>query len=77
VTKGRWNYRVIDFGDHLALHEVHYEDGKPVAYTEGPATFVTDNELGLVDLLGSLDLASGDAKSRPVLPVGEIGKASK
>lgn len=20
-----WNYRIIDHGDHLALHEVHYD----------------------------------------------------
>jgi len=36
-----WNYRAIRFGSgedsHVAIHEVHYQDGIPVAYSETPA----------------------------------------
>lgn len=37
---GHWNYRIIDFGTHFALHEAFYDDeGTPYAFTETPATF--------------------------------------
>jgi hypothetical protein len=29
-----WNYRVINHGTHYSIHEVYYEKGKPVAWTE-------------------------------------------
>ena len=36
-----WNYRAIRFehgeDSHIAIHEVHYQDGMPVAYSENPA----------------------------------------
>ena len=36
-----WNYRAIHFehgeDSHVAIHEVHYRDGIPVAYSETPA----------------------------------------
>ena len=36
-----WNYRAICFehgeDSHIAIHEVHYQDGIPVAYSETPA----------------------------------------
>lgn len=36
-----WNYRAIRFehgeDSHIAIHEVHYQDGMPVAYSETPA----------------------------------------
>lgn len=42
-----WNYRIIDHGDLLALHEVHYdEDGQPQLYTNDPATLACDYEEG-------------------------------
>ena len=35
-----WNHRVIredkEYGALYAIHEVYYEDGKPVGYTEKP-----------------------------------------
>lgn len=41
-----WNYRAIRFSsgeDHwAALHEVHYEQGRPVAYSEQPAVVMWD-----------------------------------
>ena len=40
--KNYWNYRVIEYVDPngevwRAIHEVHYENDKPVSYTEEPA----------------------------------------
>lgn len=65
-----WNYRIIDFGTHLALHEVHYADGgAPRAYTAEPASFVADPGEAS-DIAGALAMALADAKDRPVLPVG-------
>jgi hypothetical protein len=43
-----WNYRIIAFPDHQAVHEVFYDDGRPVSYTERPATFVGDGDLEMV-----------------------------
>jgi hypothetical protein len=47
--RGRtWNYRVIETGagdeTSRAIHEVHYEDGVPVAYTENPAPIVWESD---------------------------------
>lgn len=71
-----WNYRIIDFGDHFALHEVYYEkDGKTVkAYTEGAATFGVDEEEGREGVIHSLELALADARRRPVLRKSELPK---
>ena len=44
-----WEYRTIDFGDHAALHEVHYEgrdDTKPRSFSAEPATFEVYYEHG-------------------------------
>ena len=46
-----WNYRVMEFATPdgevwRAIHEVHYEDGKPVAYALNPATVLWDLEEG-------------------------------
>ena len=58
---GTWNYRIIDFGTHKALHEVHYDVmGAPRAYTEEPATFVCEPEEGASDIIGALDMARND-----------------
>ena len=44
-----WNYRAIRFehgeDSHIAVHEVHYQDGMPVAYFETlakPAALLAD-----------------------------------
>ncbi|MEI5687747.1 hypothetical protein [Sphingomonas kyungheensis] len=67
-----WNYRIIDFGDHLALHEVHYDEaGKPTSYTAEPATFVVDPDCGH-EIVSELTMALQDATSKPVLAVGEF-----
>lgn len=72
ATRRWWNYRIIDFGDHKALHEVHYEDGRPVAYAENPATFVCDPDQD--DIAPALEMALGDARKHPILPVSAIAR---
>lgn len=66
-----WNYRIIDFGTHRALHEVHYDGDRPVAYSEAPATFACDPDQD--DIAGSLEVALRDARERPMLNVDDIG----
>lgn len=66
-----WGYRIIDFGTHKALHEVHYAGGNPVAYTESPATFACDHDQN--DIAGALDRALFDARKHPVLNLNQIG----
>jgi hypothetical protein len=76
MTKKRhWNYRIIDFGTHKALHEVHYQGGRPVAYGSEPADFVCDPDQD--DIANALERALGDVKHLPALAVGEIGGASE
>ena len=69
-----WNYRILDHGDHLALHEVHYDAvGNPASYTNSPATFVSDPGHG-DEIVGALKMALADATSCPMLIVSEIGR---
>ena len=47
-----WNHRVIQFVDTdgepwYAIHEVHYDDGKPVMYTEDPVPVASENIEGM------------------------------
>lgn len=63
-----WNYRIIDFGTHFALHEVYYDEvGQPKRYTSGPADFVVDLEDGAEGITASLEIALRDARQHPVL----------
>ncbi len=45
-----WNYRAIRFehgeDSHVAVHEVYYESGKPVAYTDMAAVIMWFEEEG-------------------------------
>lgn len=61
-----WNYRLIRYADgSVGLHEVHYNaKGNPVARTERPATFVSDDAAGLA---ASLRMALADVERLPVL----------
>ena len=51
-----WNYRIIDHGDWLGLHEVYYDkQGNPRSYAVEPEV-ATDKENGVADIIGSLKL---------------------
>lgn len=59
-----WNYRVIDFGTHMALHEVYYDEhGHPTSYTKEPVSFVVDQEEGRAGIISSLRMALNDCES--------------
>lgn len=66
-----WNYRVIDFGTHKALHEVHYDDdGKPSCYTSEPITFVCEPD---EDIASALEMALDDVRKYPALTPADFG----
>lgn len=70
---GTWNYRIIDHGDHLALHEVHYDEAGAIkSYTEEPITFVADPEEGSIGIIGALFNAASNAQSLPVLKAADL-----
>lgn len=68
-SRRTWNYRVLSFrhGDEAwqAIHEVHYRDGVPIAYTETPAVVLWDPD----DVDGGLRSLERmrEALSKPVL----------
>lgn len=76
----RWNYRVIAFestgGDWRAIHEVHYEDDTPVAYSESAATFfwepTDDDEKTPKQILRRFK----DAIAKPVLKASDFEQKS-
>lgn len=73
-----WNYRVLRYPDgSLSLHEVHYEDGKPVSYTTDPIYFAVDEDEGLAGLTADLERALSDVKERPILNIGEFHHVKK
>lgn len=68
-----WNYRIIDHGNHLALHEVHYDKTGAVRYwTAEPIMFVAAPEEGAEGIAGALQMALADARNRPVLAISEL-----
>lgn len=73
MSEHTWNYRVIEFVDPDSsevwrqIHEVHYENGKPVTYSENPAPVYgnTDDDLHAVlermrDAIGKAHLVEAD-----------------
>lgn len=74
-----WNYRIIEFGTHLALHEVYYDKrGKVRGWTAEPAGFISDLAGSSAEIVDSLARALDDARRRPVLherdlPQGQVG----
>lgn len=70
-----WNYRIIDHGTHLALHEVYYDQrGRVNTWSAEPTTFISDTDEGADGLALSLEQALSDARNRPVLVAHEIAR---
>jgi hypothetical protein len=73
-----WNYRIIEFSDYRALHEVHYDEkGRPWAYTSEPREFVQsldEDDAGAI--VADLEIALSDAQRLPVLPVSVFDLAA-
>ena len=77
-----WNYRIVlTRGDGpsgpweaYGLFEVHYDNaGRPEARTVDLASFACDSDEGPEGIVGSLELALRDARTRPVLDDDDIG----
>ena len=67
-----WNYRLIDHGNHVAVHEVYYDGrGRVCAWTSDPVTFVADSVEGADGLRLDLARALSDALRLPVLDAAE------
>ena len=67
-----WNYRLIDYGSHVAVHEVYYDDeGKPTAYTTRPVYLSGDT---LEDIEADVGLILSDLKRLPPLKESELPK---
>ena len=70
MQRRHWNYRVLEFtnehGAWYAIHEVHYEAGKPVTYTESPTDLLWDHAGGIDVGFDMLALMQG-AFAKPVL----------
>jgi hypothetical protein len=64
------NYRIVDHGETLALHEVWYDaDGAPLGISSQPVAF-TDTEAG--GLIEDLAFALECAKTLPVLSAAAV-----
>lgn len=70
-----WNYRVIEFseGDETwrAIHEVHYADDAPVAYSETPASVSWGSDEPDSTAIDILERMRG-ALGKPVLLASEF-----
>lgn len=72
-----WDYRIIDHGTHLGLHEVHYDgEGKPRSYTTEAVSFVCDPEDGVKGITASLERALNCALYRDVLKPADFRHTS-
>ncbi len=70
---GGWNYRIIRFEKHYALHEVFYDtDGNPSAHTKDPINFSCEHDEGTDGITQSLAMALSDATNKPVLPIDDF-----
>lgn len=70
-----WNYRIIEFPDHFALHEVFYDSkGNVQSYTAEPVSFTSDKEEGAAGVVESLSMALADARRRDVLNHADLPK---
>jgi hypothetical protein len=80
VSNSTWNCRVIEFESpdgsiQRAIHEVFYEDGKLMGYSENPACVLWDPDEENESPRVQIDHLE-DALERPVLYESEFGLAS-
>lgn len=70
-----WNYRVLKFVDetgevYFAIHEVFYQDLKPVSYGHSPALILSENVDGLKWSLNKM----AEATLKPVIDSSDLTK---
>ncbi len=76
VPRRSWNYRAIAFsspeGDRwTSIHEVHYEHGQPIAYSENPAVILWDEPDGLMGAFRGIDRMK-EALLKPILNAADF-----
>jgi hypothetical protein len=63
-----WTYRIIDHGQHFALHTVDVgEDGTPRRWVSRSIDFAVDRDCGPDGLLRTLEEALAEARRHPVM----------
>lgn len=67
-----WTYRIVDHGEHFALHEVCVDDaGAPRDWVRRAIDFACDRDLGPEGIITSLEQALSAARDMPLLVVKE------
>lgn len=68
-----WDYRIIDHGNQLSLHEVTYRANGTVAnWSKRPVKFVADAGSGPMEIVEMLQIALESARRRPVLRLADL-----
>jgi hypothetical protein len=65
-----WNYRIVRHrgGENYVLHEVYYEDDRPVSMTADGCRFGCDgSDDPKSEICGALEMALNGARNRPIL----------
>lgn len=67
-----WNYRLIDYGGHVAVHEVYYDKkGKLKAYSTNPISLTGDS---VNDVLDDIGLVVADLRRLPPIKEADLPK---
>lgn len=65
-----WTYRIVDHGEHFALHEVRVDDaGTPQDWVRRSIDFACDRDCGPEGIIASLEEALAAARGAPPLVV--------
>lgn len=68
-----WDYRIVDHGNHVSLHEVTYRANGTVSnWNKRPVRFVADAGGGPTEIVDMLQIALESARRRPVLKLADL-----
>jgi len=63
-----WTYRIVDHGQHFALHSVKLdEQGRPREWVRRAIDFACDLDCGPQGIVQSLEEALSEARGHPVM----------
>lgn len=63
-----WTYRIVDHGQHYALHSVEVDEGgRPKSWVQKAIDFAVDLERGPAGVVAELEQALKEARGHPVL----------
>lgn len=67
-----WNYRLVDYGSHLGVHEVYYDEGGKVkCWGSEPEKIIGES---IDDIEDDLKLILKDLRRFPPIPESELPK---